>query len=330
MMRVLVTGGSGFIGTNLVDILLDKGAVILNLDINPPKKATHASYWKRCDIMDRERTSGCIAEFRPDCLIHLAARTDTLSEDPDDYRVNSEGTKHILDCIRNTPSIQRVIITSSQFAFAPPGLPSNDEEFNPIGAYGLSKVLSEKATREAGLSCTWTIIRPTNIWGPWHPRYPMEFWLVLKRGLYFHPGGKSTIRSYGYVKNVIDQMLKILDASPSLVHGKVYYVGDPPIPLEKWTNGFSVAITGKPVRVLPRSMLMVLATAGSLFKAVGIPFPITRSRYRSMTEDYFSPIEKTIQAFGPPPYSLEEGIRETVAWLNEFWKGQAQQPGSLL
>jgi nucleoside-diphosphate-sugar epimerase len=263
-------------------------------------------------------------------LIHLAAKTNTLSEDLNDYRVNSEGTKHILLCVRKTSSIQRVIITSSQFVFAPPGLPSNDEHFDPIGAYGASKVLAEKATREAGLDCTWTIVRPTNIWGPWHPRYPKEFWRVLKRGLYFHPGGKSTIRSYGYVKNIIDQMLKILEAPPSLVHGKMYYLGDPPMPLVKWTNGFSVAITGKPVRTLPRPFLVILATAGSLLQSAGIPFPITRSRYRSMTEDYFSPIEKTIQAFGPPPYSLEEGISETVEWLNEFWNGQTHQPGSPL
>jgi nucleoside-diphosphate-sugar epimerase len=329
-MRVLVTGGSGFIGTNLVDILLDKGAAVLNLDINPPKKGAHAPCWKKCDIMDFERTSECIAKFQPDYLIHLAARTDTLSENLEDYRVNTEGTNRILSCIRDVSSIQRVIITSSQFAFAPPGLPSHDEEYNPIGAYGMSKVLAEKATREAGLDCTWTIVRPTNIWGPWHPRYPKEFWLVLKRGLYFHPGGKSTIRSYGYVKNIIDQMLKILEASPSLVHGKMYYLGDPPMPLVKWTNGFSIAITGKPVRTLPRPFLVMLATVGSLLKSVGIPFPITRSRYRSMTEDYFSPIEKTIQAFGPPPYSLEEGIRETVEWLNEFWNGQAHQTGSPL
>ena len=319
MMRVLVTGGSGFIGTNLIDTLVEKGALLINLDINPPQKSSHGAFWHKCDILDFERTLSFFNELKPTHLIHLAARTDVLSNNLDDYKVNTAGTDNILRCIQLTPPLRRVIITSSQFVFAPPGLPAGDEEYNPIGAYGMSKVLSEKATRAAGLNCIWTITRPTNIWGPWHPRYPKEFWLVLKRGLYFHPGGKSTIRSYGYVKNIVYHMIKILEAPTALVNEKVYYLGDPPIPLIDWANGFSLAITGKPVRVVPRYLLALLATIGSVLAAAGIRFPITRPRYRSMTEDYFSPVENTITAFGSPPYSLEEGIKETVGWLNAAW-----------
>ena len=322
MRRVLVTGGSGFIGTNLIDALVERGDSLINLDINPPKKESHRSFWRECDILDFERTLSFFDEFKPTHLIHLAARTDVLSNELDDYKVNTAGTDNILRCIQLTPDVERVIITSSQFAFAPPGLPAHDEEYNPIGAYGMSKVLSEKATRTAGLNCIWTITRPTNIWGPWHPRYPKEFWLVLKGGLYFHPGGKFTIRSYGYVKNIVYHMMKILEAAPAVVNGKLYYLGDPPIPLIEWANGFSLVITGKPVRVVPRPLLALLAATGSVLTAAGIPFPITRSRYRSMTEDYFSPVETTITAFGQPPYALEEGIKETVDWLNAFWNGE--------
>lgn len=322
MMQVLVTGGSGFIGTNLIDTLVERNIPVLNLDINQPKKAAHQACWQECDILDFERTLHFFEKFKPTHLIHLAARTDVLSNDLDDYKVNTDGTNNILRCIKLTPGFQRVIITSSQFAFAPPGLPPHDEAYNPIGAYGMSKVLSEKATRAADLNCIWTITRPTNIWGPWHPRYPKEFWLVLKRGLYFHPGGKSTVRSYGYVKNIVYHMMKILEAPPSLVNGKLYYLGDPPIPLIDWANGFSLAITGKPVRLIPRQLLALLAASGSVLAAAGIRFPITRSRYRSMTEDYFSPVETTIRDLGSPPYSLEQGIQETVIWLREYWAGE--------
>jgi len=321
MIRLLVTGGSGFIGTNLIDTILERNFPVVNLDINPPKIDSHIPYWQKCDILDFDRTLDLFEKFQPTYIVHLAARTDMLSNNLDDYKVNTEGTTNILNCIRQIPNSQRVIVTSSQFAFAPPGLPRNDEDYNPIGAYGTSKVLSEKATRSAGLNCVWTITRPTNIWGPWHPRYPREFWLVLKKGLYVHPSGRSAIRSYGYVQNIVYQMIKILESPPTLVDRKVYYLGDPPIPQSDWVNGFSRAITGKPTRVMPRLLIKTLAAAGSILSGIGIRFPITLSRYRSMTEDYFSPMDATFRDFGTPPYSLEEGIQETMCWLEPYWKG---------
>lgn len=322
-MRMLITGGSGFIGTNLVDSLLEKGIPFINLDINPPKKAMHEPCWRECDILDLDRTMSHFETFQPTHVVHLAARTDVLSSNLDDYKVNTEGTNNILNCIMATLTVERVIITSSQFVFGPPGDPKGDEDFKPVGAYGISKMISEKATKAAGLDCIWTITRPTNIWGPWHPRYPNEFWLVLKKGLYFHPGGKSTIRSYGYVKNIIYQMHRILEAPPPQVNKKVYYLGEPSIPLLDWVNGFALAITGKRARVLPRPLLKSIANVGTLLGAIGIRFPITLSRYYSMTEDYFSPMAATIEAFGMPPYTLQEGIRETVNWLDLYWNGNA-------
>jgi nucleoside-diphosphate-sugar epimerase len=322
MMRMLVTGGSGFIGTNLIDVLLDQGIQVINLDTNPPKKKSHQPYWQECDILAFDLTRNIFERFQPTHIVHLAARTDVLSDNIEDYKVNTQGTTNILDCVKAIPTSQRLIVTSSQFAFAPPGLPRSDEEYNPIGAYGLSKVLSEKATRSAALDCIWTIIRPTNIWGPWHPRYAQEFWLVLKKGLYLHPAGKSTVRSYGYVKNIVHQMIRILEAPPTVVDKKVYYVGDPPIPLIDWVNGFAWGLTGKPVRTIPAPLLKILAATGTVLNGIGVRFPITLSRYRSMTEDYFSPVQKTIEALGASPYTLEEGIKETVEWLDLYWNGK--------
>jgi GlcNAc-P-P-Und epimerase len=323
MIRILVTGGSGFIGTNLIDVLLEKHIDFANIDINAPKKKSHDPYWEKCDILDLNSTLRIFEKFQPTHVIHLAARTDTLSNELDDYIVNTEGTANILQCLATTSSIQHVIITSSQFVYGPPGLPKHDEDFKPIGAYGRSKVINEQSTRSAKLNCAWTIIRPTNIWGPWHSRYPKEFWLVLKKGFYVHPAGKPVIRSYGYVGNIIYQLMKIIDSPLPLIDRRVYYLGDPPIKLIDWANGFSIALTGKPVRMVPWWLLKALAAAGSMLGILGIRFPIHLSRYHSMTEDYPSPMEPTEIAFGKPPYSLEEGIDETVKWLTMHWEGDS-------
>jgi nucleoside-diphosphate-sugar epimerase len=319
-MKLLITGGSGFIGTNLIEKLIsDNKDVILNLDNFTPKNVKHLSYWKKCDIMDEKQVNEIFMEFQPDAVIHLAARTDT---DPvntiSDYDVNIKGSKNILTAIRSFPSVKRAIITSTQFVNQYQGLPKSDQDFAPHTVYGESKVEMENMTRNAGLNCIWTIIRPTNIWGPWHIRYPYEFWKVLSKGLYFHPGRKPVIRSYGYVGNVVFQIISILECPSEKVNQKVFYVGDLPIDIYNWVNGFSLRQIGRKVRVVPRIIVRSLALTGDILSLFKIKFPLTSSRYKSMTNSNITPLDKTFDAFGTPPYTLEQGIEETVAWMRVY------------
>ena len=73
--RVLVTGGSGFIGTNVVEAFLRDECVVLNVDIAPPKVPAHAANWQQLDILDDVALRRAFASFRPELVIHLAAKT---------------------------------------------------------------------------------------------------------------------------------------------------------------------------------------------------------------------------------------------------------------
>ncbi len=320
-MKILITGGSGFIGTHAVNVFNQEGWSILNYSTDPPLKSEQAPFWQKGDILDSAALAHAFHDFQPDLVLHLAARAEcdentTLEEG---YRANIEGTSNVLDAIRATPSIGRVIITSSQFVCAPGRLPENDTDYFPETIYGESKVITEKLTREANISCCWTIIRPTNIWGPWHLRYRREFWRVVERGLYFHPGRQSVIRCYGYVENVVHQIQRIFETPNDVVRGKIIYLGDRPIDLYIWTNGFSHALTGHGVRVVPRWLLRCLALLGDIpTRLTGTPFLINSSRFRSMTTNYETPMEPTFKLLGENPYTLEEGIRETVKWLRTY------------
>jgi len=323
MKKIFVTGGSGFIGSYVVDELIKRGYTVLNADIKRPVEELHLPYWKQVDLLEKDALVYALKEFSPTHLLHLAAKTDT---DPDqtleDYKANHIGTDNLLEAIKATPSIESVIITSSQFVNQYHGVPKHDRDYAPHTVYGESKVITEEHTRQAGLQCSWTIIRPTNIWGPRHPRYPKEFWFVLKSGRYFHPGMKPVIRSYGYVGNVSDQILAIFEADRAMVDKKVFYVGDLPVNLYDWANGFSLALNKRKVRVVPRFIVKMLAYTGDALRKLGIKFPITSSRYKSMTTGNSAPMEATLQAFGQPRYNLQQGIDETVAWLkskDEFW-----------
>jgi GlcNAc-P-P-Und epimerase len=320
MSLILITGGSGFIGTNLIDMLLENNYTVLNIDLKAPYKHEHDVYWKECNILDFSKTKDMFEKFQPEYVVHLAAKTDTDPHNTlEDYKVNTEGTNNVIECIKSIQSIKRVIITSTQFVFQAEGLqPQYDEDYWPHTIYGESKVIAEQETRKANLTCAWTIIRPTNVWGPWHLRYPYEFWKTLSQGLYIHPSGKKVVRSYAYIGNVVWQIQKILMSEVTVINKKTFYVGDEPIDLKDWVNGFSLRQIGRNVIVVPRALVKVLSYLGDIFKKIGIKFPITSSRYKSMTTSNAAPMRKTIDTFGPPPYSLEEGIRETVEWIKEY------------
>jgi GlcNAc-P-P-Und epimerase len=320
-MRILITGASGFIGTSVVEAFSREGNSILNYSLHAPLKADQMQYWRQGDILDPVAVRTAFQEFQPDKVIHLAARAecDENTTVETGYRVNTEGTRNVLDAIRASPSVEHTIITSSQFVCAPGRLPKNDTDYFPETVYGQSKVITEQLTREGNLQCCWTIIRPTNIWGPWHLRYRREFWRVVERGLYVHPGRQPVIRCYGYVKNVVYQIQKIFEAPRELVHAKTFYLGDRPIDLFDWTDGFSRALTGHGVRVVPRWLLRCLALLGDIpTRLARKPFLINSSRFRSMTTDYETPMEPTFELFGENPYTLEKGINETVEWLRSY------------
>ena len=68
---------------------------------------------------------------------------------------------------------------------------------------------------------------------------------------------------------------------------------------------------------MPTILVKMLAISGDVFKAIGLRFPITSGRYRSMTQDYITPMDHTENVLGKAPFSLEEGAKEMVRWYRE-------------
>jgi UDP-glucose 4-epimerase len=179
-MRALVTGGAGFIGSNLVDALLDRGdevTVVDNLASGRRENLTGAvargAGFEEADIRDAERMHGVLSSARPDIVFHLAAQIDVRKsiEDPAwDAGVNVVGTINVLEAARHT-GVKRVVNTSTGGAIygdadvmptpetAPP---------RPMAAYGQSKFCAEAYCgwyeRLYGLSSV--TLRYGNVYGP--------------------------------------------------------------------------------------------------------------------------------------------------------------------
>jgi len=316
-MKILVTGGSGFIGHYLCESLIKKGHNVVNVDIEGP--TTHSDNdkfeWLECNILDRNKVNSIFREFEPEIVYHLAAKADVFGKTLADYRMNIEGTANILAACNALATVKHVIVTSTQLVIKPDFIPKAIDDYAPLDQlYSLSKVKTEELTRQKSFSFNWTIIRPTNIWGPRHPRFPNEIWKYIEKGWYFQ-SSKDVKRSYGYVENIVYQMLKIIEVDPEQVNSKTFYVGDEPVYSLEWVDGFSYALRGKKSITLPNYLFKATALFGEILNKLGLPAPIHMDRYRSMTTEYTVPMEDTFNVLGKGPYSLKEGIAITVRSL---------------
>lgn len=330
--RLLITGGSGFIGTNLVEHFAISGTEFINLDITCNHSPVLASAWRDCDVMDEQAVERLFREFRPTHVVHLAARTDCRGRRLNDYLQNTEGTRNVLKAAVGTKSVRRVVLASTQFVCQPGHIPTHAEDYRPHTAYGESKIVMERIVRAMDPPFTWTIVRPTTIWGPWLIRHRRQVFPALRWGLYMHPGKSPVMRTWGYVGNVVHQLLRILELPDEIVHRQVFYLGDEPIDLREWVNAFSRRLRGREVRIAPRAVVRGLAVIGDLLAVAGFDPPLTSSRYRSMTRDYLCPMEETFRVLGPSPFTMTEGVEATMRWLRESsrqTKGLAKQAESV-
>lgn len=326
---ILITGGSGFIGTNLIELFEAKGYHFVNFDKAPETKDDQHKYWYKGNIMDKQQLADAFEKYHPTIVIHLAARTDTLSDNLDDYIENTEGTKNVVDEIKKHDYIKHALFASTQYVYKDKVIPFGlkDDSYAPHTVYGISKKMDEEYIRSSDIKCKWTIFRPCNVWGPWHMRYPNELWKFIAKGLYVHPSHKPVIRTYSYVKNLVKQLDAIMNAPDDLVDKKTYYLGDMPIDSYVWLNALSQEMRHKDIIRIPKCFFWGGAIIGDFLRLFGIKFPLYSMRYRNMIEDFYAPSNVTIALFGAFEQDYKKNCKETVDWLKseygknfEYWK----------
>jgi len=315
MEKILVTGGSGFIGTNVVQFYLDKGFDVLSIDRSTPKLEKHIRVFKRVDIEDREQVSEIFTAFRPDYVIHLAARTDLDGKCLEDYSSNIRGVENILHAASLLPDLRKILVTSSMLVCHTGYQPKNQFDYAPTTIYGESKVKTEEIVWANKPKCDWAILRPTSIWGPWFGVPYRNFFDMVKARRYFHIGHKSCTKTYGYVGNAVYQIDQILMNETKDENNKVFYLGDqPPIFIEQWANEIAAELGFKVPR-MPMPLLKCAAWAGDALKLFGIHFPMTSFRLKNMTTNNIIDLKNTYAIAANPPFSRIEGIKETLKWM---------------
>jgi UDP-glucose 4-epimerase len=176
MMRILVTGGAGFIGSNVVDGFVADGHEVAVLDdlSSGRREFVHAkARFFEADLTDAAAVESCVAQFRPEVVDHLAAQIDVRRsvDDPQrDARINILGTITLLEtCRRN--AVRKVIYASTGGAIYGEGrfLPATeDHPVHPESPYGASKYAVEHYLYIWKLlhGLDFTVLRYPNVYGP--------------------------------------------------------------------------------------------------------------------------------------------------------------------
>lgn len=309
--KILITGGSGFIGTNLITLLLDRGyAHILSLDVEPPKLKHHEKVWRYCDIRIEKELFSNVLDFDFDFIIHLAAETALCeTRGLQFYSSNTTGVVNLISLLNSINRDVFTVFTSTML------VNYNDGVFKPNTLYGESKVIGEDLVANSNLT-NYCIVRPTSIWGPWFGEPYFTFFKIVMANKYFGLSKKrSSIKTFGYVENVVNQYETILKRSSDL-RGKTLFLGDK-YPLNVYDFSKSIAaISATRIKVVPFSVLKCIALLGDILSYVGIKFPLTSFRLRNLTNDRIENVEE-ISNLIKDEVSLEGGIRKTVEWINE-------------
>ncbi|HEV7383162.1 MAG TPA: NAD(P)-dependent oxidoreductase [Dyadobacter sp.] len=315
MSKFLITGGSGFIGTHIVQSLLSSGEDVLNLDSKKPKVASHNKYWKNVDICNAIELDNAVKAFSPEFVIHLAARTDLNGKLIDDYKANIQGVTNLLDTLDRLPSLLQVIFASSMYVCEPGYVPLDFEDYAPHTVYGESKVLTEKIIKERNPKYVWSIIRPTSIWGPYFGEpYDLFFKIVLSKR-YFHMGAKACKKTYGYIDNFVAQTLTLLRSESSKVHKSVFYLGDyEPYDISEWADEIA---QNQKIRIpkIPFFVFKLAGLVGDSLKLVGIKFPMTSFRLKNMTTDNIHDLSPIKVLMPNLPVTRQAGTMKTVEWI---------------
>jgi nucleoside-diphosphate-sugar epimerase len=317
-MRILVTGGSGFIGTNFIELLVRTGqAELLNIDLRPPRNAAHQGYWKACDLMDEDRLKKLVADFSPTHVVHLAAKTGLDETELEAFAPNMEGVQNLLHALEGS-SVERVIFTSSLLVCRMGYVPKHDTDYQPTTLYGMSKVRGEQIVRVAvQLPYAWTIIRPISIWGPWGEEPYKNFFKSIAQGWYFHIGAGHYRRSLGYVGNTVHQIQKLLLAPREKVDRKTLYVADDqPADLYDMVRMIQKTVGARDILRVPLWMARGAAKVGDGCKAVGWRnVPLTSFRLNNILTEYIFNMQPIMELSSPLPYTLQAGVEQTLQWL---------------
>jgi uncharacterized protein YbjT (DUF2867 family) len=302
-VKVLVTGGTGFVGTHLVNRLLHRGHAVAVLARNPEKTRNRYNRPVEAvpgDVLEPESLASAAAGR--DAIVHLVGIIHETKEQTFD-RMHREAAENVVAAAR-TSGVRRLLHMSAMGA-------SEDAP----SQYGRTKAAGENAVRASGLD--WTVFRPSIIFGPGD-----GFVSLLAPIVRLNPGfipviGPGTTRFQPV--SVYDVSRVYADAlEKPETRGKAYEVGGPEVLTLNEIYREIAAALGKPRKRLIHFPLWYGRMLAALFEALArrgvfADPPLTRDQLKSLSRDNVGDISETLATFGGEWRRFAPGIREYLS-----------------
>jgi dihydroflavonol-4-reductase len=324
MSKSLITGASGFIGSHLVDALLEKGheARVLARSSRPSEflKDKQIEFIKG-DYADIESLKKAVEGV--DYIYHVAGVTKALDEKTY-IEGNVRATENLLHAtLAVNPTLKRFLHVSSGAAAGPS--PSADHPIdetappNPVTLYGKTKLQAEEVCKRFFEKLPITIVRPSIIYGE-RDKDLLEHFKTVKSGIIPIFGTVEKKYDYLYVKDLIEGMMAAAESDKT--KGEIYFLSGNAYSWEEVGEVAKKAL-GKSFAIkltLPDWLsASVAAVVEDINKAQGKISILNRDRARDGKERYWTFSTKKAQRdfnFSPKT-SLEEGFQRTVKWYQE-------------
>lgn len=317
-----VTGANGFVGSHLVDYLLEKGH-----EVHAIVRPTSNLQWLENKSVKLHtcglNNAGDLTKAFEGAhyIYHIAGVVKALNLEGF-LKGNVEMTRNVMEAAANTPTIKRVLITSSMAATGYAEFGSDVDEsdpLRPIEPYGVSKVEQEKIAEEYKDRVPSTIVRPPGVYGPRDTEI-FAFFKAINGGISAMMGFKPKEMSLIHVRDLVQGMYLAATNENSI--GEVYFLGS----LERydWKQLGDIASKAMKKKTLtikiPHFIIFILGFIGQFLESVfGMDVALNRDRaYRITRPSWYCNSGKAVRELGfQQTVSIEDGFQSTIDWYRQ-------------
>ena len=328
MKKILITGASGFIGSAIVNKALDLGMEVWAAVRHSSSKQylqDKRINFIELDLSSAQQMTQALSKLRFDYVVHAAGLTKALRQ-ADFFSVNTEGTKHLVEALKNSnQELQRFVYMSSLSVFGAikeqmPYQPIKETDTpRPNTAYGKSKWEAEKfldGLEEAGYDLPYVILRPTGVYGPREHDYYMMA-KSIKEHVDFAAGWKRQDITFVYVDDVVQAVFLALDHGKK---GRKYFLSDGNVYQSSTFSNLIHQELGCPwwIRVkAPIALLHVICKVCDAWgHLTGRLTALNNDKYNILRQrNWRCDIRPAVEELGfKPQWDLARGVRETIEW----------------